>query len=95
VNCNDALNLANEYLLNNWVLEEDSAIILEDKTIDAEFGWVFFYESKNYIDSGDYADMLMGNAPIIINKNTGEIHITGTAEPIEFYIQSYKESLMS
>jgi len=89
----EALSLAKEHLSNNWVLEEDSAVILEDKTIEDEFGWVFFYESKNYIESDDYVDMLMGNAPIIINKRSGDVHVTGTAEPIEVYIERYKESL--
>ena len=95
MNFGEALNLVEEYLLKNWVLEEDSAVILEDKTIEQDFGWVFFYESKNYIETGDYADMLMGNAPIIVNKSSGDIHITGTAEPIEVYIDRYKESLAS
>ena len=93
MNFDEALSLAKKHLLKNWVLEEDSAVILEDKTIEGAFGWVFFYESKNYIESRDYADMLMGNAPIIINKKSGEVHITGTAEPIEVYIEHYKQSL--
>lgn len=92
MNFESALNLVVEHLNNNWILEEDSAVILKDKTIEEDFGWVFFYESKNYLESGDYADMLMGNAPIIVNKKSGDIYITGTAEPIEFYIEDYKKS---
>lgn len=64
--------------------------ILEDQTIEAEFGWVFFYQSKSYIESGDLNDALVGNAPILVSRLDGRVHETGTAEPIEVYIENFK-----
>ena len=64
-------------------------VLLTNNTIEFELGWVFFYQSKKYIDSGDYRDMLGGNAPIIINKYNGSVHVTGTSYAIEKYIKDY------
>ena len=38
--------------------------------------------------------MLMGNAPFIVNKNNGSVYITGTDQPIEFYMEKYKHEHM-
>ena len=36
---------------------------------------------------------LAGNAPYIVNRHTGEIRTTGTAQPIEQYIEEYEREL--
>ncbi len=37
--------------------------------------------------------MLGGNAPIIVNKDTGVLSETGTAFDVDHYIEEYKSSL--
>jgi len=67
--------------------------VLEDKTIEKSWGWVFFYQSKSFIETGDFREMLGGNAPIIVNRDTSELTYTGTAQDVEFYIKEYENSL--
>ncbi len=64
-------------------------VILDDQTIEAEFGWVFFYDYRSHTEGGDDAHMTLGNAPIIIDCANGALHVTGTAEPIETYIENF------
>ena len=66
--------------------------IIENETIEGDFGWVFLYETKKYLESEDFGDGLLGNAPIIVSKLDGSLHETGTAESIEFYIENFKRS---
>ena len=68
-------------------------VILESKTIERGWGWVFFYQSKAYVETGDFRNMLAGNAPIIVNRYTSELSHTGTAHEIEYYINQYEASL--
>ncbi len=89
MNKSEAQYLIEEVLSNNGI----ECLILEDETIEKEWGWVFFYQSKKYIETGDFKEMLAGNAPYIINRSTGIITSTGSAYPIEDYIQAYEESL--
>ena len=63
---------------------------MDDETIEKAYGWVFFYQAKAYLESGDIVDALVGNAPYIVNKYTGEVHETGTANPVEEYIAEYE-----
>jgi hypothetical protein len=68
-------------------------LLLLDETIDFEYGWVFFYQTKEYIETGDIMEMAGGNAPLIIDKRNGNLEVTGTGEPIEYYIEKYIEKM--
>ena len=67
-------------------------VILEKETIEDDFGWVFFYTTKDYLDSGDFLDLPVGGGPIIISRNDGSLHETGSAYPVEFYIENFKKT---
>jgi hypothetical protein len=64
--------------------------ILDGSTLEHSWGWVFFYQSKKYLETGDFRDQLVGNAPYIVNKDTGEIRTTGTARDVNYYIDEYE-----
>lgn len=64
-------------------------VVLEEETMEFELGWVFFYQTKEFVETGDILSALGGNAPIIINKYDGSMHFTGTAYPVEKYIVDY------
>jgi hypothetical protein len=65
-------------------------IIVEGETIEKDFGWVFFYNSKEFLEDHNLSYMLAGNAPIIIDRQDGSVHKTGTAHSIDFYIKEYE-----
>lgn len=73
----------------------NDAQILTERTVEKSWGWVFFYQSAKYIQSGDFRDMFGGNSPIIVNRYTHELQHTGTAHPVEKYIESYESQLPS
>ena len=51
-----------------------------------ELHFVFYYNSKKYIETKNPGFLLGGNAPIIVDKLTGKIGISGTARSTEYYI---------
>lgn len=65
--------------------------VMEDRTRSEEFGWVFFYNTRQFVESGDVQWALGGNAPLIFDRRTGELHVTGTAHPIEHYIDEFRK----
>ncbi len=69
-------------------------LVIPEKTIEKSWGWVFFYQSKAYVETGDFCDMLSGNSPIIVNRITGELSYTGTAYDVEHYINEYEATLV-
>ena len=59
------------------------------KTEEYEFGWVFYYDNAEFLRSGDFSHALAGNAPIIINRVSGDLVETGSARDSSFYIDNY------
>lgn len=64
---------------------------MEDQTVEFEYGWVFFYQTTDCIEIAGVKVGLGGNAPIIVDKRDGSVHVTGTAYPHEKYIRDYIE----
>ena len=65
-------------------------VIDEQSTLELSFGWVFFWNGRAFLEADDRDSMLVGNAPLIVDRATGELHETGTAHPIEHYIREYE-----
>lgn len=70
--------------------EDDRYILLKEHTIAKDWGWVYFYTSEKWHLTGELQYAVAGNAPFIVEKATGNIIVTGTAEPTENYINRYE-----
>jgi len=55
-----------------------------------DFGWVYFYDGSAHVETGKVNDALVGNAPLIVDRSDGKLYITGTAHPIEHYLQEFR-----
>jgi len=64
-------------------------VLLENRTLERAFGWVFFYDSKRHAETGSIRDAIAGNAPIVVTKD-GQVHKTGTAHPVEYYLRKFE-----
>ncbi len=64
-------------------------VLLDQYTIERSFGWVFFFDSKRHNETGDFRDAVAGNAPIVVTKADGRVHVTGTALPLEHYLEKF------
>jgi Immunity protein 35 len=51
--------------------------------------WVLYYQSVRYIETGSFLDSVAGNAPILVDRRTGQAHETGTARSIDYYVAEY------
>lgn len=78
---------------NNFDLKGVELVIIDEATIEKDFGWIFFYQSKRFLETDNFSDQLLGNAPYIVNRFDGSFEITRTANEIEYYIREYERSL--
>lgn len=65
--------------------------LLDDHTQSLPYGWIFFYQSRAYLETGDIRQMLAGNAPLLVTRS-GAVHATGTAKPLETYLVEFERS---
>jgi hypothetical protein len=57
-------------------------------------GWVFVYESRRYVETGDFNERLVGNGPIVIDKDSGEMTFLGTHASVSELLAEYVEGKM-
>lgn len=81
-----------EAKISTWRLVAPGAeiVIVDASTRETDFGWIFFYQSKEYLETGVLKYALAGNAPFIVDRDSGEIVETSTAYPIEHYIEEFE-----
>lgn len=71
----------------------DAWVVLRQHTIERPFGWVFFYGSRLFAETGDARYAVVGNAPLLVNRFSGVLQYTGTAQPVANYIAEYEAQL--
>ena len=82
-----AKNMFAKYLIN---LGNEINIELKLHSIQTEdFGWIFFYNSKEFLENHNTSYALGGNCPILIEAATGEMLHIPTNDATENFIQEY------
>lgn len=75
-----------------WTLPgDDSWVIVDELTEEHDFGWVFHYTTKRFQESGDPHAAPVGNAPIIVDRADGSVHLTGTSHHVSYYVEHYRK----
>ena len=86
MNKEDARAIAAEYIGEfRQTTEGVTLVIIDSETQEREFGWVFFYDSKEFVETGDFIHSIAGNAPVVVLRD-GTIRTTGTARPLSEYL---------
>jgi Immunity protein 35 len=57
--------------------------------VEQDFGWVYFYDSREFSETGEFLHALAGNAPFIVSRIDGRLYATGTAHPTEHYLVEF------
>jgi hypothetical protein len=87
----EALRVAARYIERKEPEAGCELVVLESNTIEKNFGWVFFYDTRRHVETKDFRFALAGNAPIIVIKESGVVQETGTAYPLEHYVSELSE----
>ena len=90
----EARAVVDEYLKGDAgeLPEEDALVVLEEQTIERPWGWVFFYTSRLWLQTGELRYALAGNAPVIVERQSLRVLPTGTAFPVDHYIANFERT---
>lgn len=70
-------------------------LIEHDETIKKPYGNVYRYNSKEYIQTGNFNKSLVGNGPILVEKEKGRVVNLGTANNLEDELKAYENGTMT
>jgi hypothetical protein len=89
-----AREIAQTYLRTRFAITlRDQVVLLEQETIEKKYGWSFFYQHKTWIQSGKTRDGLIGNAPFIVERESGRIVKFGSsAGSVDYWCQRYESN---
>lgn len=68
----------------------DEAVVLDSETLIRPYGWVFFYDSKKFMDTGNLSYALAGNGPVVVLSRDGSVHRLGTAQDPDQEIAAFE-----
>lgn len=88
----EMLKIAKKYIKRSGQKSGIELAILEDASIKKEYGTIFHYNTKKYNETrNDDDNTLLGNAPFLVEKETGKVVIFGTSRSEEYYIDEYEQ----
>ncbi|QDQ25895.1 hypothetical protein FNU76_05760 [Chitinimonas arctica] len=61
------------------------------EVLEVPAGWVFSYNATAYVDDGEINCALVGNAPLIVDRYSEQVHVFGTAHPVAYYVDEYQK----
>jgi hypothetical protein len=83
----EARAIADRLINQHTKLKDDELVIVDSSTLEKRTAWVFFWNSKKYIETEDIQYAFGGNAPVLVYKETGQARFLGTAQAPEFYLR--------
>lgn len=85
-----ALRKANEFLQRSGVLSGRWDIVIDPSaTMETEGCWVFFFNTREFLETRSMSFALAGNAPIFVKKDGTAPFFGVTHAPIEDQIDDY------
>jgi len=88
----DARNIAVAAINKTPAIGDNSGFtIIDSATLEKPYAWIFNYNSRLFLETGDLKYALGGNAPLFISKIDGKISIFQTGLSIDGMIDKYEE----
>ena len=91
ISTRDAILLAQGKIAELAAEAKDAFQMLPDATEEISEGWVFFYNTRDFIQTGESLSALAGNGPILITR-AGAVIQLGTASPWAEYVRQLPHS---
>ena len=65
-------------------------VLFEDETVEKDWGWVFSFGTKAYLQSGNPMDIVPGTGPLVVEKEDGDYSFLSTSLPPDLAVAEYE-----
>ena len=86
----EMLEIAHNFIESFEQKVGEKLVLPEELIIKRPYGFYFIYHSKKYWETKDWEEKLLGNAPFLVEKETGKIIEFGTSRSMDEYIKEYE-----
>ena len=75
---------AADHALDQWVRRPEVDVVIDDtRTRQHPAHWVFFYDTRAFLQTGDPDGALAGNVPLVVDRRTGSSWFAQPLVPVE------------
>ena len=68
-------------------------VLLDEETVAKPYGWIFWYNTRKYLETGNIMDATPGNAPFVVDNTDGNVHYLSTGVPFTEALRTVERSL--
>jgi hypothetical protein len=92
IDFNLAKEIALRHIKSNYQVpnKEEEISIVDDLTVEKEWGWIFIYQSHKWIETRDRRYQILGFCPIVIEKFDGNLYYLDEGVNMEECIKKYE-----
>lgn len=88
ISYDEAKHIAEDYLAR--ANARIPCVLLERHTQEHPFGWIFFWNSRAFVEKGDSGAALAGNGPFLVEREGGRVLQFGSGIPLERSVAHYE-----
>ena len=81
---------AREIFEREVMASKSDCVLVEGATREYPRCFVFIYQSKKFVETGDFGEMLVGHGPVLISREDGRVFETGSAFPTDHYVEAFE-----
>jgi hypothetical protein len=89
---NKAKSVALEHVARSIERAPRELVIVDELTQCRRIGWIFFYESRAYLETGDVARAIGGTGPVVVTHE-GNVHLLDGTRPTQHVLHELEEDL--
>jgi hypothetical protein len=79
--------------LDTWFTSlVDGPAVQWDATTEFNFGWIFYWNSRRFLETGDRRHALHGNTPFIVDRRNGSVYPIGTGSALHPTIRAFADA---
>lgn len=84
------LDQARRIFERNVSASNPDCALVEGATREFPRCFVFIYQSKKFVETGDCSDVLVGHGPVLISRVDGRVFETGSAFSVCHYVNAFE-----
>lgn len=84
------LDEAREIFERTVLASNPDCALVEGATCEFPGCFAFFYQSKKFIETGDFAEFFVGQGPVLISRADGRVFETGSAFSLDHYVAAFE-----
>jgi hypothetical protein len=70
-------------------------VIVEGETLERDFGWVFLYSTRRYLETKDPGELVPGAGPLVVLRKDGSTRFLSTSVPPKVAVEVFEKQWRS